>query len=71
VERAVYWPRRGYQAVLAETATAPFESRFMNHLFVDGDACVALFATYPFLRLNNCHGKSVALQTGNVLTKKP
>lgn len=52
LESALYRPRTGYYADLAEMATALFESLLMNHPFVDGNKRVAFFGTDVFLRLN-------------------
>jgi death-on-curing protein len=52
LESALYRPRTGHYADLAEMATALFESLLMNHAFVDGNKRVAFFATDVFLRLN-------------------
>ncbi len=52
LESALYRPRTGYYADLAEMAAALFESLLMNHPFVDGNKRVAFFATDVFLRLN-------------------
>jgi death-on-curing protein len=52
LESALFRPRTGYYADLAEMATALFESLLMNHPFVDGNKRVAFFATDVFLRLN-------------------
>ena len=52
LESALYRPRSGYYADLAEMAAALFESLIMNHPFVDGNKRVAFFATDVFLRLN-------------------
>jgi death-on-curing protein len=52
LESALYRPRTGYYADLAELAAALFESLIMNHPFVDGNKRVAFFATDVFLRLN-------------------
>lgn len=52
LESALYRPRTGYYADLAEMAAAMFESLIMNHPFVDGNKRVAFFATDVFLRLN-------------------
>jgi len=52
LESALFRPRTGYYADLAEIATALFESLLMNHPFVDGNKRVAFFATDVFLRLN-------------------
>lgn len=52
LESALFRPRTGYYADLAEIATALFESLLMNHSFVDGNKRVAFFATDVFLRLN-------------------
>ena len=52
LESALYRPKTGYYADLAEMAAALFESLLMNHPFVDGNKRVAFFATDVFLRLN-------------------
>jgi len=52
LESALYRPRTGYYADLAEMAAALFESLIMNHPFIDGNKRVAFFATDVFLRLN-------------------
>lgn len=52
LESALYRPRSGYYADLAEMAAALFESFLMNHPFVDGNKRVAFFAADVFLRLN-------------------
>lgn len=52
LESALYRPRSGYYADVAEMATALFESLLMNHPFVDGNKRLAFFATDVFLRLN-------------------
>lgn len=52
LESALYRPRSGYYADLAEMAAALFESLIMNHPFVEGNKRVAFFATDVFLRLN-------------------
>jgi death-on-curing protein len=52
LESALYRPRTGYYADVAEMAAAMFESLLMNHPFVDGNKRVAFFATDVFLRLN-------------------
>ncbi|MCC5869023.1 MAG: type II toxin-antitoxin system death-on-curing family toxin [Gammaproteobacteria bacterium] len=52
LESALYRPRTGYYADVAEMAAAMFESLLMNHPFVDGNKPVAFFATDVFLRLN-------------------
>ena len=54
LESALFRPRTGYYADLAEMASALFESLLMNHPFVDGNKRVAFFATDVFLRLNGC-----------------
>ena len=51
-ESALFRPRTGYYADLAEMSAALFESLIMNHPFVDGNKRVAFFATDVFLRLN-------------------
>jgi len=43
LESALYRPRTGYYADLAEMAAALFESLIMNHSFVDGKKRVAFF----------------------------
>ena len=52
LESALFRPRTGYYADLAEMAVALFESLIMNHPFVDANKRVAFFATDVFLRLN-------------------
>jgi len=52
LESALFRPRTGYYADLAEMAAALFESLLMNHPFLDGNKRVAFFATDVFLRLN-------------------
>ncbi len=52
LESALFRPRTGYYAGLAEMATALFESLIMNHPFIDGNKRVAFFATDVFLRMN-------------------
>jgi death-on-curing protein len=52
LESALYRPRTGHYADLAEMATALFESLIMNHPFVDGNKRVAFFATDVFLRMS-------------------
>jgi death-on-curing protein len=52
LESALYRPRTGHYADLAEMAAALFESLIMNHPFIDGNKRVAFFATDVFLRLN-------------------
>ena len=52
LESALYRPRTGHYADLAEMAAALFESLIMNHPFVDGNKRIAFFATDVFLRLN-------------------
>ena len=52
LESALYRPRTGYYADIAEMATALYQSLLMNHPFVDGNKRVAFFATEVFLRLN-------------------
>ncbi|NIR44388.1 MAG: type II toxin-antitoxin system death-on-curing family toxin [Gemmatimonadetes bacterium] len=53
LESALFRPRTGYYADLAEMAAALFESLLMNHPFIDGNKRVAFFATDVFLRLNS------------------
>ena len=52
LESALFRPRTGYYADLAEMSAALFESLLMNHPFLDGNKRVAFFATDVFLRLN-------------------
>ena len=52
LESALFRPRTGHYADLAEMAAALFESLIMNHPFVDGNKRIAFFATDVFLRLN-------------------
>ncbi len=52
LESALYRPKTGHYADLAEMAAALFESLIMNHPFVDGNKRVAFFATDVFLRMN-------------------
>lgn len=52
LESALFRPRTGYYADIAEMAAALFESLLMNHPFLDGNKRVAFFATDVFLRLN-------------------
>lgn len=52
LESALYRPRTGHYADLAEMAAALFESLIMNHPFIDGNKRVAFFATDVFLRMN-------------------
>lgn len=52
LESALYRPRTGHYADLAEMAAALFESLIMNHPFVDGNKRVEFFATDVFLRMN-------------------
>lgn len=52
LESALYRPRTGHYADLAEMSAALFESLIMNHPFIDGNKRVAFFATDVFLRLN-------------------
>jgi death on curing protein len=55
LESALFRPRTGYYADLAEMAAALFESLLMNHPFVDGNKRIGFFATDVFLRLNGWH----------------
>ena len=52
LESALFRPRTGHYADVAQMATALFESLIMNRAFVDGNKRVAFFATDVFLRLN-------------------
>ena len=52
LESALFRPRTGYYADLAEMTAALFESLIMNPPFIDGNKRVAFFATDVFLRLN-------------------
>jgi death-on-curing protein len=61
LESALYRPRTGHYADLAEMAAALFESLLMNHPFVDGNKRTAFFATDVFLRLN---GWKLAVKPG-------
>ena len=67
LESALYRPRTGYYADLAEMAAALFESLIMNHSFVDGKKRVAFFATDVFLRLNGYKLKVEAKQAHRFL----
>ena len=78
LESALFRPRTGYYADLAEMAAALFESLIMNHPFVDGNKRVAFFATDVFLRLNGyqlsvdsqeAHGFLIGLLDGNRCTR--
>jgi death-on-curing protein len=77
LESALFRPRTGYYADLAEMAAALFESLIMNHPFVDGNKRVAFFATDVFLRMNGyklsvdnreAHGFLIGLLDGNRCT---
>ena len=52
LESALYRPRTGHYADLAEMGAALFESLLMNHPFVDGNKRVAFFSTDVFFRVN-------------------
>ena len=52
LESALFRPRTGYYADLAEMAAALLESLLKNNTFVDGNKRVAFFATDVFLNLN-------------------
>lgn len=52
LESALYRPRTGYYADLAQMAAALFESLLSNHAFVDGNKRAAFFTCDVFLRLN-------------------
>jgi death-on-curing protein len=52
LESALYRPRTGYYADLAQMAAALFESLISNHAFVDGNKRAAFFLCDVFLRLN-------------------
>ena len=60
LESAVYRPRTGYYADLAEMAAALMESILINHPFVDANKRTALVASDTFLRLN---GHKLMLET--------
>jgi death-on-curing protein len=68
LESALYRPRTGYYADLAEMATALFESLLMNHPFLDGNKRVAFFATDVFLRLNGWRLEVQASRAHHFLT---
>ena len=77
LESALFRPRTGYYADLAEMAAALFESLIMNHPFVDGNKRVAFFATDVFLRMNgyklsvasqDAHDFLIGLLDGNCCT---
>ena len=55
LESALFRPKTGYYADLAEMSAALFESLIMTHPFLDGNKRVAFFATDTFLRLNGWH----------------
>jgi death-on-curing protein len=67
LESALYRPRTGHYADLAEMAAALFESLIMNHPFVDGNKRVAFFATDVFLRMNGYKLKVDANQAHNFM----
>jgi death on curing protein len=52
LESALFRPRTGYYADLAQMAAALFESLISNHAFVDGNKRAAFFTCDVFLRLN-------------------
>jgi len=52
LESALFRPRTGYYADLAQMAAALFESLIANHAFVDGNKRAAFFTCDVFLRLN-------------------
>jgi death on curing protein len=52
LESALFRPRTGYYADLAQMAAALFESLISHHAFVDGNKRVAFFTCDTFLRLN-------------------
>ncbi len=52
IESALYRPRSGYYATLAEQAAALLQSLARNHPFVDGNKRVAFATCAVFLRLN-------------------
>ena len=77
LESALFRPRTGYYADLAEMAAALFESLIMNHPFADGKKRVAFFATDVFLRMTGyklsvdnreAHGFLIGLLDGNRCT---
>jgi death-on-curing protein len=65
LESALFRPRTGYYADLAEMAAALFESLLINHPFVDGNKRAAFFATDVFLRLN---GYRLEVEAGEAAT---
>jgi death-on-curing protein len=52
LESALFRPRTGYYADLAQMAAALFESLISNDAFVDGNKRAAFFTCDVFLRLN-------------------
>ncbi len=52
LESALYRPRTGYYADLAQMAAALFESLINHHAFVVGNKRAAFFSCDVFLRLN-------------------
>ncbi len=67
LESALYRPKTGHYADLAEMATALFESLIMNRPFIDGNKRVAFFATDVFLRMNGYKLKVDAQQAHRFL----
>ena len=52
LDSALFRPRTGYYADLAQMAAALFESLISNHAFLDGNKRMAFFTCDTFLRLN-------------------
>ncbi len=52
LEAALFRPRTGYDADLAEEAAALWESLSQNHPFIDGNKRTAFAATFTFLVIN-------------------
>jgi death on curing protein len=52
LESALFRPRTGYYADLAQMGAALFESLITNHAFFDGNKRMAFFGCDTFLRLN-------------------
>ena len=59
LDSALMRPQQGYYNCLTAEASAFLESLATNHVFIDGNKRVAVFATDAFLRLNgyfiDCH----------------
>jgi death-on-curing protein len=52
LESALFSPQTGYYENLVEMSAALFESLMLNAPSLDGNKCVAIYATDIFLRLN-------------------